>query len=437
MKKQITRREFLKNTTTALGTAAICGPLTMGSAKYEHGSNPLDSIAKEHALPQVLFTEDISSNGLLNIYSQLNSNKALTGKVAVKLHSGEPGGHYFPDPDLIKDLVQSINGTIVECNTAYGGGRGTTSAHKQVLIDHGFADIAPTDIMDEEGYISLPFPDGKNIKEDFVGSHFANYNSFLLLSHFKGHAMGGFGGAIKNMSIGIASRAGKCWIHTAGSSMTSMWGGAQDSFLESMAEAAGAVMNSMEDRIVYINLMNNLSVDCDCDSSPARPELDDIGILASLDPVALDRACVDLVYASDPQKSASLRQRIESRNGMHTLDHAESLGLGSQQYQLIDLNPSGVNSDNQDIPSKFILNPAYPNPFNSGTMISYNLKSDSFVELSVYNLNGQLIDCICRETQNSGFHSYKWNPNSISTGMYFIKLTADNYTDIKRCIYLQ
>ena len=421
-----------------MGTAAVFGPLGMGFSKDEHKRNPLDSVHNQQDLPQVYFTPDISSNGLLNIYSRLTLNKKLSGKVAVKLHSGEPGGHYYPDPNLIKDLVQSINGTIVECNTAYGGGRSTTSAHKRVLADHGFTAIAPTDIMDEEGYISLPFLDGKNIKEDFVGSHFTNYDSFLILSHFKGHAMGGFGGAIKNMSIGIASFAGKCWIHTAGNSKSSMSGGKQDPFLESMAEAAGAVMNSLKDRVVYISLMNNLSVDCDCDSSPAPPELDDIGILASLDPVALDKACVDLIYASDPQKSASLRERIESRNGIHTLDHAEALGLGSQKYELIETDSSvGVVSDNQEITSKFILKPAYPNPFNSSTTISYYLNSASLVELSIYNSKGELVDCICKEKQNSGHHIYKWNPDSKSTGMYFIKLAADNYTDTRRCIYLQ
>ena len=438
MKKQLSRRNFLKNTTTVLGIVAISGPLAMAYSKDEQKSNPLDSVANQQALPQVFFTKEISSNGLLNIYSWIVLNRELPGKVAVKLHSGEPGGHYFPDPDLIKDLVQSINGTIVECNTAYGGGRANTSAHKQVMIDHGFTDIAPTDIMDEEGYISLPFPNGTRIKEDFVGSHFANYDSFLILSHFKGHAMGGYGGAIKNMSIGIASTAGKCWIHTAGNSMSSPWGGVQDNFLESMAEAAGAVINKLNNQILYVNLMNNLSVDCDCNSRPAPPVLDDIGILASLDPVALDKACVDLIYAADPQKSASLRQRIESRNGFHTLDHAEAIGLGSQKYELIELNPSGVVvSDNQDNPSKFILNPAYPNPFNSSTTISYYLNTASSGELSIYNLKGQLVDCICKEKQNPGHHSYKWNPDSRSTGVYFIKLTADNYTDVKRCIYMK
>jgi len=438
MRKQLSRRKFLKNTITAFGTAAVFGSLRVGFSKDEQKRYALDSVANQQALPQVFFTRDISSNGLLDIYSRVVLNRQLPGKVAVKLHSGEPGGHYFPDPNLIKDLVQSINGTIVECNTAYGGGRANTSAHKQVMINHGFAAIAPTDIMDEEGYISLPFPNGRRIKEDFVGSHFANYDSFLILSHFKGHAMGGYGGAIKNMSIGIASTAGKCWIHSSGNSMSSPWGGAQDPFLESMAEAAGAVINKLNNQILYVNLMNNLSIDCDCNGRPAAPLLGDIGILASTDPVALDKACLDLIYAADPQKSASLRQRIESRNGFHTLVHAEAIGLGSQKYELIELDPSGVIvSDDQDIPSKVILNPAYPNPFNSSTTISYFLDSASFVDLSIHNVKGQLVDRICKEKQNSGHHSNKWNPNSISTGIYFIKLTADNYTDIKRCIYSQ
>jgi uncharacterized Fe-S center protein len=437
MKKHVSRRTFLKNTTTTLGTVAVSAPLAKIFARDEYKSNPFGSVNKQQAASEVFFTNDISANGLLNIYSRLILNKELTGKVAVKLHSGEPGGHYFPDPNLIKDLVQSINGTIVECNTAYGGGRASASAHKQVMIDHGFAAIAPTDIMDEQGYISLPFPNGTRIKEDFVGSHFVNYDSFLILSHFKGHAMGGYGGAIKNMSIGIASTAGKCWIHSSGNSMSSPWGGAQDPFLESMAEAAGAVINSLENRILYINLMNNLSIDCDCNGHPAPPELDDIGILASLDPVALDKACLDLIYAADAQKSASLRQRIESRNGFHTLDHAEAIGVGSQTYEFIDINASNsVASKDHEI-SKFGLNPAYPNPFNPGTTLSYVLDSASFVDLSIYNAKGQLVDCLCKETQNAGHHSYQWNPNGISTGLYFIKLTADNYTDIQRCVYSQ
>jgi uncharacterized Fe-S center protein len=285
--------------------------------------------------PKVYMTTDISPAGLAAIYEILD--RKLPGKVAVKLSTGEPGGHHFLSPDLIKDLVQSLDGTIVECNTAYGGRRTRTAIHKQVAADHGFTAIAPVDIMDEEGSISLPFAKGKNITEDLVGSHFTRYDSYLVLSHFKGHAMGGFGGAIKNISIGIASSEGKSWIHSGGKSKTGIRGD-RDAFLESMAEAAGAVMDNLGERIVYINVMNHLSVDCDCSSNPAPPELDDIGIFASLDPVALDKACVDQIYASDTRRSASLRQRIESRNGKHTLDHAEALGLGSQKYELIMLN---------------------------------------------------------------------------------------------------
>lgn len=326
MNKKHTRRDFIKKSGIALGTVALSNRPISGNFVQ----------AAENRSP-VFFTSDISTNGLRNIYSNIAQYRELAGNVAVKLHSGEPGGHYFPSPDLIKDMVQSIDGTIVECNTAYGGGRTNTASHKQVLQDHGFADIAPVDIMDEESSISLPFPEGKNIQENFVGSHFMNYDSFLILSHFKGHAMGGFGGAIKNMAIGIASAEGKIWIHSAGTnrvSFSAAFRTKQDFFWESMAEAAGSVMNALGNNILYINLMNNLSVDCVCVSNPAPPELDDIGILASLDPVALDKACADLVYAADPDRSAALRERIESRNGAHTLDHAESLGLGSQNYVL-------------------------------------------------------------------------------------------------------
>ncbi|MDR2747027.1 MAG: DUF362 domain-containing protein [Treponema sp.] len=285
------------------------------------------------AVSRVYMTRDISPEAVMAMYRVLG--RELPGKVAVKLSTGEPGGHHFLSPDLIKGLVQSLNGTIVESNTAYGGRRASTALHKQVAKDHGFTAIAPVDILDEEGSISLPYAGGKNITEDLVGSHFTNYDSYLVLSHFKGHAMGGFGGALKNISIGIASSTGKAWIHSGGTSRTNPWGGKQDAFLESMAEASGAVMSYLGDKIVYINEMNHLSVDCDCSSNPAPPELDDIGILASLDPVALDRACVDQIYASDTRRSASLRQRIESRNGTRLLDHAEALGLGSQKYELV------------------------------------------------------------------------------------------------------
>lgn len=318
-----------------LSSAGSPTPVTaVTTAEVKNSSGKLLSqSANGEGMSKVYMTKDISPTGLAEMYKAMGRD--LPGKVAVKLSTGEPGGHHFLSPALIKDLVQTLHGTIVECNTAYGGQRASTAMHKQVAKDHGFTAIAPVDIMDEEGSISLPFPKGKNIKEDLVGSHFGRYDSFLVLSHFKGHAMGGFGGAIKNISIGIASASGKSWIHSAGVTKSGFRAGPQDAFLESMAEAAGAVINKLGHNIVYINVMNHLSVDCDCDSNPAPPEMDEIGILASLDPIALDKACVDQVYASDTKRSASLRERIESRNGMHTLDHAEALGLGSQKYELV------------------------------------------------------------------------------------------------------
>lgn len=333
MDRYISRRRFLQ------GSAIALGALAMGN---------LNAVAAPGERPQVLFTRDLGPQSLAHIYDSLMQGRALPGRIAVKLHSGEPGGHHYPSPVLVRDLVQGVDGTIVECNTAYRGKRFDTKGHMQALKDHGFTAIAPVDVMDADGDVSLPCPGGRNITENFVGSHFMNYDSCIILSHFKGHAMGGFGGAIKNMSIGIASGAGKMWIHTAGATKSlESFGPAmqtnQDRFLESMAEAAGSVVQHLGENIVYVNLMNNLSVDCDCDSHPAPPELDDIGILASLDPVALDRACVDLVYAADKQQSAALRERIESRHGTHTLVHAERLGLGSQKYELVDIDASHPN----------------------------------------------------------------------------------------------
>lgn len=286
--------------------------------------------------PVVYMTTDISPEGLMSVYKSLG--RKLPGKVAVKISTGEPGGENFLSPDLIKGLVQEVNGTLVECNTAYNGKRSNTEEHKKVAEEHGFTAIAPVDILDEEGSISLPFEKGLNIKEDFVGSHFKNYDSYIILSHFKGHRMGGFGGAIKNMSIGIASARGKMWIHTAGltddtKDFSKAFDTPQDKFLESMAEAAGAVISSLGDKIIYISVMNKLSVDCDCSSNPAAPTMKDIGILASLDPVALDQACVDLVYKV--HDGHDLIKRMEDKNGIHTLEHAEKLGLGSRVYELV------------------------------------------------------------------------------------------------------
>lgn len=285
------------------------------------------------SMSTVLMTNDISADGLMKIYEALG--RKAEGRVAVKISSGEPGGHHYLSPDLIGPLVKAVNGTIVECNTAYGGGRADTASHQRVMQDHGFAAIAPVDIMDAEGTMSIPITGGKHLKEDVVGSHFANYDFVVNLAHFKGHAMGGFGGVIKNQSIGMASTAGKCLIHTAGASSTSPWGGDQDAFLESMAEAARGVADHFGENILYINVMNHLSVDCDCDGSPAAPTMQDIGILASLDPVALDQACVDLVYAAPDGKD--LIERMESRNGIHTLEHGEEIGLGSRKYSLVTL----------------------------------------------------------------------------------------------------
>lgn len=285
--------------------------------------------------PAVYMTTDISPEGLKKVYDALGRN--LTGNVAVKLSTGEAGGSYYLSPDLIKELVQSVSGTIVECNTAYGGSRANTAMHRQVAEDHGFTAIANVDIMDENGSMSIPVTGGQNLTEDLVGANLKNYDSMMVLSHFKGHSMGGFGGAIKNISIGVGSAEGKLLIHSGGKSRNSWGGGGQDAFLESMAEAASAVIDYMgEENMLYISVMNNLSIDCDCDSSPAEPDMHDIGILASLDPVALDQACVDLVYAAPD--GDSLIERMESRNGIHTLEHAELIGAGSRSYELISVD---------------------------------------------------------------------------------------------------
>ncbi len=282
--------------------------------------------------PAVYMTTDISSDGLMAIYEALKASPE--GKIAVKLSTGEPGSNYLRT-DLIGDLVQSLDATIVECNTAYGGSRSNTAMHKQVAADHGYTEIADVDIMDEEGETALTVTGGDNLKENYVGSHFSNYDYFVVLSHFKGHAMAGYGGAIKNISIGIASSHGKSHIHSGGAG-GNMWSGDQDAFLESMAEAGKSVVDALDGNILYINVMNRLSVDCDCDGNPAEPDMHDIGILASYDPVALDQACVDLVYAA--QDGGSLIRRIESRNGLHTLEQAEKIGLGSRKYELVSID---------------------------------------------------------------------------------------------------
>lgn len=283
--------------------------------------------------PVVYMTADISSEGLIAVYEALEASPI--GNIAVKLSTGEPGSNYLRT-DLIGDLVQSFEDpTIVECNTAYGGSRANTAMHYQVAEAHGYRAIADVDIMDENGSMTLPVTGGSNLTENYVGANFANYDYYVVLSHFKGHSMAGYGGAIKNISIGIASSEGKSHIHSGGTG-GSMWGGDQDAFLESMAEAGKSVVDYLDGNILYINVMNRLSVDCDCDGNPAEPDMHDIGILASYDPVALDQACIDLVYAAED--GASLVERIESRNGLHTLEHAEAIGLGSRTYELVSID---------------------------------------------------------------------------------------------------
>lgn len=285
---------------------------------------------------KVYFTKEISSSSLIKIYEALN--RPLVGRVAVKISSGEPGGHNFLNPNLIKDLVTKLNGTIVECNTAYEGKRNNFKDHWQALEDHGFKAIAPCDLMDEEGEFAIPVPHGKHLQENIVGTHIAKYDSMLLLSHFKGHVMGGFGGALKNMSIGVASAHGKALIHGVGDA-EHIWDADHDSFLESMADADASVINYFGSKhLAYINIANNLSVDCDCDSNPSAPEMADIGIFASLDPVALDQACYDAVInSSDPGKKA-LIERMNSRHAIHTVEQANEESLGNREYTIINLD---------------------------------------------------------------------------------------------------
>ena len=324
------------------GTTAQSGSTGSSTAQTSQSSQAVqDSPSGEESQtqpddgdPVVYMTTDISPEGLMAVYEALNWQP--TGNGAVKVSTGEPPASNYLRPELITDLVQSVNGTIVECNTAYGGSRAETAMHYQVAEDHGFTDIADFQILDEDGSMTLTVEGGTRLTENYVGAAFADYDSYLVLSHFKGHAMAGFGGAIKNISIGLGSSEGKCWIHSGGTSLTSAWGGEQDAFLESMAEAGKSVADYLGDRIVYVNVMNRLSVDCDCDGNPAEPDMHDIGILASTDPVALDQACIDLVYSAEDGQS--LINRIESRNGLHTLEHAADIGLGSRSYRLVSID---------------------------------------------------------------------------------------------------
>ena len=295
-----------------------------------------------NASSKVYMTKDISPEGLQKMYEALGASPE--GKVAIKLSTGEAGNPNHLDPNLIKDLVQSVNGTIVECNTAYSGSkRADTAMHMEVAKEHGFTDIADVDIMDRDGYMTIPVEGGKNLQENWVGQNLANYDYVIVLTHFKGHPMAGFGGALKNISIGIASSEGKVRIHSGGklkkpTITLAAYTTNQDVFTESMAEAAKSV-SDYEDhgkKMIYISVMNNMSVDCECVSDPAAVDMHDIGILASTDPVALDQACIDQVFLAPD--SNSLQERILSKNGLHILKHAEEIGFGNRAYELIDMD---------------------------------------------------------------------------------------------------
>lgn len=320
----------------AAATVALAGCAN----KTDNKTTDMNDTAQHADTSVVYMTKEISPEAIVKLYKALG--REAKGKVAIKISTGEPGGHNFLQPSLIADFVRLTDGTIVECNTAYEGRRFSTEDHRRAAEEHGFTAIAPVDIMDADGEVKLHVTDGKHLKYDIVGSHYPDYDFTVILSHFKGHAMGGFGGAVKNMSIGIASSNGKSYIHTAGKRATTagLWENIapQDDFLESMAEAAKAVADHCGENIIYISVANNLSVDCDCDSNPADPQMHDIGVLASLDPIALDKACTDLVRSSDDHGKIHLIERIDSRHGMHTLDYGEQIGLGSQTYKIVNLD---------------------------------------------------------------------------------------------------
>ena len=284
---------------------------------------------------KVYFSRTITSEKVLELYKLLG--KELGGRVAVKVHSGEKGNQNFLKPDFWKDIIDYVGGTVVECNTAYEGERDTTDKHLKLLSYHEWDKYFPVDILDSEGPdLKLDIPNGKKIKENFVGKNIANYDSMLVLSHFKGHPMGGYGGAIKQLSIGVASSYGKKYIHGVGVT-ENFWTSDHDSFLEAMADAASSVVEYFGGNIVYVNVMKNMSVDCDCCAVAEDPCIADIGILVSADPIAIDKACVDLVYACSDKGKPHLIERIESRNGVHTIDAASELGYGTTNYELIEV----------------------------------------------------------------------------------------------------
>lgn len=289
---------------------------------------------------KVYFIKDITPENIIKAYDILG--KILPGKVAVKMHSGEKGNKNYLKPEFVKDIVEHVNGTVVECNTAYEGARNSTEKHKQLIKEHEWDKYFPFDLLDEEGPdMELDIPNGKVLKKNYVGKKLTNYDSLLVLSHFKGHAMGGYGGALKQLSIGCASSAGKTLIHTAGvtNKQEKLFNNLpdQDKFLEAMADAASSVVDYFKGNTVYINIMKNISIDCDCDGNASAPCMKDICILASLDPIAIDQACLDLVYNSTDSGKDKLINRIESRHGVHTIEASAELGFGTREYELIDI----------------------------------------------------------------------------------------------------
>lgn len=283
----------------------------------------------------VYFSKEITPDKVVELYKLVG--KALPGRVAVKLHSGEKGNQNFLKPDFWKPMIEYVNGTVVECNTAYEGQRNTTEKHRRLIADHGWSRYFTVDLLDAEGPdLELEIPDGKVIKKNFVGKDIVNYDAMLVLSHFKGHPMGGYGGALKQLSIGVASSYGKAYIHGAGVP-EDIWTADHDSFLEAMADAAGSVVHYFKGNLVYVNVMKNMSVDCDCCAVAEDPCMADIGILASDDPIAIDQACIDLVYASSDPGKPHLLERIESRHGVHTIEAAAALGYGTRAYQLVEV----------------------------------------------------------------------------------------------------
>ena len=290
---------------------------------------------------KVYFTKEITPESVIKMYEKLG--KELPGKVAVKLHSGEQGNQNYIRPEFVKAIVERVNGTVVECNAAYEGARNSTEKHKKLIEDHGWTKYFDVDIMDADGDdMVLDIPNGKVLKQNFVGKNMKNYDSMLVLSHFKGHPMGGYGGALKQLSIGCASSEGKSWIHSAGHTkdQTVVWGNLpeQNLFLESMADAASSVVNYFRDNILFINVMCNLSVDCDCCAIAEDPCMKDIGILASTDPIAIDQACIDLIYNSTDPGRDHFVARVERQNGRHTIDAAAELGFGTKEYELINVD---------------------------------------------------------------------------------------------------